>query len=109
MMALVARVMMDEVSRSDRRLLVKRAMVSQMRMLVGRRTMAMAARINEMRKRAVDRERTRLKEELLFSLMDWGAERTCQGKWARAAMVRVVSRELENVRGEQYHCHGLKS
>lgn len=107
MMAVVVRVVMDETSRRERRVMVKSAMVSQMRMLVGRRTMAMAARSNEMRRRGVDRERTRLKEE--FSLVDWGAERICQGKWARAAMVRVVSRELENVRDEQYHCHGLKS
>lgn len=98
---------MDEMSRRERRVMVKRAMVSQMRILVGRRTMAMAARSSEMRRRGVDRERILLKEE--FSLMDWGVERICQGKWARAAMVRVVSRELENVRDEQYHCHGLKS
>lgn len=108
MMAVVVRVVMDEMSRTERRLMVKRAMVSQMRTLVGRKIMAMAARKKEMRRRGVDRERTRLKEEL-FSLMAWGAERICQGKWARAAMVRVVSRELENVRDEQYHCHGLRS
>lgn len=108
MMAVVARVVMDEMSRRERRQMVKRAMVSQMRMFVGRRTMAMAARRSEMRRRGVDRERTRLKDDA-FSLMDWGAERICQGKWARAATVRVVSRELENVRDEQYHCHGLNS
>lgn len=36
-------------------------------------------------------------------------ERKCQGQWERAATVRVVSRELEKVRVEQNHCHGLAS
>ena len=35
--------------------------------------------------------------------------RSCHGQWFNAATVRVVSSELEKVRTEQYHCHGLSA
>ena len=46
---------------------------------------------------------------LRFSLTDLAGSTSGQGHWFRAAMVRVVSRELEKVRTEQYHCHGLRA
>lgn len=46
---------------------------------------------------------------LRFSLTGVAGPTSCQGQWFSAAMVRVVSRELEKVRTEQYHCHGLRA
>ncbi len=80
-------------------------MGSQMSAFVGRSTTANAAR-------------QRLVHRLLWLMRVLGvpfvvvvdAESSrCQGQYERAMTVRVVSRELEKVRVEQNHCHGLAS
>lgn len=43
-----------------------------------------------------------------FSLMGAGWRR-CHGQKFKAAMVRVVSSELEKVRVDTYHCQGLRA
>jgi hypothetical protein len=44
---------------------------------------------------------------LLFSFTGAESASNSQGQYRKAATVKVISKELENVRTEQYHCHGL--
>lgn len=89
--------------------MLRPAMVVQMRMLVGRRTMARAARQRHRRRLVRVPQWLNGLMGLEFSLVGVATPRRDQGQKLSAMVVRVVSSELEKVRDAQYHCHGLTS
>ena len=90
----------------------------QMSRLVGRRTVARAAQSKVRRSRVTSSvehpspaEEFRVRSLREFDALSVAAsvEGTlqCQGQLYNAMIVRVVSNELENVRVDANHCHGL--